>query len=97
MLPPSPNPNGPNGFFGLHSSWSSVRSPFEHGVVGRFEGEVTDLVVFGEIPKELNGTFCKLPGVCCLFLSKKHTLTRVFIQTASWLIHFTLSKKAMHL
>ncbi|VBB81651.1 Putative carotenoid cleavage dioxygenase [Podospora comata] len=60
MLPPSPNPNGPNGFFGLHSSWSSVRSPFEHGVVGRFEGEVTDLVVFGEIPKELNGTFYRI-------------------------------------
>ncbi|KAK4205495.1 putative carotenoid cleavage dioxygenase [Triangularia verruculosa] len=60
MLPPPPDPQGPNGFFGLPSIWSNVRSPFENGVVGRWEGEVADLVVFGEIPKQLNGTFYRI-------------------------------------
>ncbi|KAK4194150.1 putative carotenoid cleavage dioxygenase [Triangularia verruculosa] len=46
MFPPL-DPNGPNGFFGLDSSFSH-------------EGEAADLVVFGEIPKELNGTFYRI-------------------------------------
>ncbi|KAK4187723.1 putative carotenoid cleavage dioxygenase [Podospora australis] len=54
------DPKGPNGFFGLPSTWSSSLSPFENGVAGRFEGEVADLAVFGEIPKQLNGTFYRI-------------------------------------
>ncbi|KAL2140407.1 hypothetical protein VTI28DRAFT_3827 [Corynascus sepedonium] len=50
----------PNGFFGLPSTWSHALTPFENGVGGRFEGEIAELVVFGEIPKQLNGTFYRI-------------------------------------
>ncbi|KAK3904897.1 carotenoid oxygenase [Staphylotrichum tortipilum] len=52
MLPPfQPDPKGPNGFFGLPSTWSHILNPFENGVLGRFEGE---------IPKQLDGTFYRI-------------------------------------
>ncbi|KAK5659367.1 hypothetical protein OQA88_1460 [Cercophora sp. LCS_1] len=57
-MPPPPNPS--NTFFGLPSTWSSKLAPFENGVLGRFEGEVGDLTVFGELPKELDGTFYRI-------------------------------------
>ncbi|KAK3314351.1 carotenoid oxygenase [Apodospora peruviana] len=55
-----PDPKGPNGFFGLKSTWSTSLSPLENGVGGRFEGEASDLAVFGEIPAEINGTFYRI-------------------------------------
>jgi len=61
MLPPfKPDPNGPNGFFGLPSTFSHRLTPFENGVLGRFEGEVADLAVFGELPAQLDGTFYRI-------------------------------------
>ncbi|KAK4208931.1 lignostilbene dioxygenase family [Rhypophila decipiens] len=54
------DPKGPNGFFGLSSTWSNYLSPLENGVLGRFEGEAADLAVFGEIPSEINGTFYRI-------------------------------------
>ncbi|KAF4451172.1 lignostilbene dioxygenase family [Fusarium albosuccineum] len=48
------------GFFGLPSQWLSSLTPMNNGVAGRFEGEVSDLVIFGEVPKELDGTFYRI-------------------------------------
>ncbi|KAK4148834.1 putative carotenoid cleavage dioxygenase [Chaetomidium leptoderma] len=60
MMNFQPDRQGPNGFFGLPSNWSHALTPFENGVGGRFEGEVADLVVFGTIPPQLNGTFYRI-------------------------------------
>ncbi|KAF5534515.1 lignostilbene dioxygenase family [Fusarium phyllophilum] len=48
------------GTFGLPSTWSSTLFPFDNGVKGRFEAEAANLNVYGEIPKELNGTFYRI-------------------------------------
>lgn len=50
----------PDTFFGLPSIWSQSITPFANGIPGRFEGEVADLAVFGEIPKEIDGTFYRI-------------------------------------
>ncbi|SCO43139.1 uncharacterized protein FFMR_07226 [Fusarium fujikuroi] len=49
-------------FFGLPSAWRQSFEFSQHGVPGRFEGEITDLVVLGDIPKEINinGTFYRI-------------------------------------
>ncbi|KAK1998822.1 carotenoid oxygenase [Colletotrichum falcatum] len=46
--------------FGLESPWSNFMLPWDHGVKGRFEGELADLPVFGEIPSQLSGTFYRI-------------------------------------
>ncbi|KAF6824406.1 lignostilbene dioxygenase family protein [Colletotrichum musicola] len=51
--------NGANPF-GLESSWSQTLSPSNRNVIGRFEGEVADLPVFGTIPPQLSGTFYRI-------------------------------------
>ena len=46
--------------FGLPGQWSQAENPailFPHG---RFQGEIEDLVVYGEIPEEIDGTFYRL-------------------------------------
>ncbi|EEU35766.1 uncharacterized protein NECHADRAFT_44390 [Fusarium vanettenii 77-13-4] len=35
-------------------------TPLYNGVAGRFEAEVSDLAVFGQVPKELDGTFYRI-------------------------------------
>ncbi|KAJ0339553.1 hypothetical protein COL922a_004281 [Colletotrichum nupharicola] len=52
--------NGTNKVFGLESAWSHHLGPSDHGVKGRFEGEVEDLPVFGKIPSQLSGTFYRI-------------------------------------
>lgn len=47
-------------FFGLPSVWTQSINPWDTGVPGRFEGEVSDLVVFGKIPAEIDGTFYRI-------------------------------------
>ncbi|KAH6700559.1 carotenoid oxygenase [Leptodontidium sp. MPI-SDFR-AT-0119] len=60
MNPTPVPPNIRDDFFGLPSPWSQSLNPMESGVPGRFEGEAADLVVFGVIPKEINGTFYRM-------------------------------------
>ncbi|KAH9238586.1 hypothetical protein K456DRAFT_32067 [Colletotrichum gloeosporioides 23] len=52
--------NGTNKVFGLESAWSHHLRPSDHGIKGRFEGEVEDLPVFGKIPSQLSGTFYRI-------------------------------------
>lgn len=40
--------------------WSQSLNPMQNGIPGRFEGEVANLVVFGDIPKEISGTFYRI-------------------------------------
>ncbi|KAH6981434.1 carotenoid oxygenase, partial [Ilyonectria destructans] len=60
MKPTTPTHNSQDDFFGLRSVWSQSLNPMENGIPGRFEGEVANLVVFGEIPKEISGTFYRI-------------------------------------
>ncbi|KAL6702811.1 hypothetical protein ACN47E_000897 [Coniothyrium glycines] len=60
MNPGPPPYTSQESFFGLPSTWSQYLNPMEAGIPGRFEGEVANLVVFGEIPKEINGTFYRI-------------------------------------
>lgn len=59
------NINGTNGAkahgpdYGLSSSWSHYYSPPNTSAQGRWEGELENLVVYGEVPKEIEGTFCR--------------------------------------
>ncbi|KAJ6038237.1 carotenoid oxygenase [Penicillium canescens] len=55
-----PTSSSHNDFFGLPSAWSQCLNPIENGIPGRFEGEVANLAVFGEIPKEIDGTFYRI-------------------------------------
>lgn len=58
--------NGTNGTkthgpdYGLSSGWSHDYSPLNTSAQGRWEGELENLVVLGEVPKEIEGTFCRL-------------------------------------
>ncbi|KAF5540676.1 isoeugenol monooxygenase [Fusarium napiforme] len=52
--------NDADTFFGLPSAWRQAFEFSQLGITGRFESEIADLVVFGEIPKELNGTFYRM-------------------------------------
>ncbi|KAG5802924.1 hypothetical protein H9Q74_012358 [Fusarium xylarioides] len=52
--------NNENTFFGLPSAWRQALEFSQHGVLGRFESEVADMVVYGDIPKEINGTFYRM-------------------------------------
>ncbi|EOD43887.1 putative lignostilbene dioxygenase protein [Neofusicoccum parvum UCRNP2] len=46
--------------FGLKSTWTkNLQAPFAT-YPGRFEGEIADLVVFGQVPKEIDGTFYRI-------------------------------------
>ncbi|KAF5967367.1 lignostilbene dioxygenase [Fusarium coicis] len=49
--------NNEGTFFGLQSALRQALEFSQHGVPGRFESEVADMVVYGDIPKEINGTF----------------------------------------
>lgn len=42
---------------GLHSDWENPYYPPDTAPQVRWEGEIDDLVVYGEIRKEINGTF----------------------------------------
>ncbi|KAG6368427.1 hypothetical protein INS49_002634 [Diaporthe citri] len=46
--------------YGLSSAWSHYYSPPNTSAQGRWEGELENLVVYGEVPKEIEGTFCRL-------------------------------------
>lgn len=58
--------NGTNGTkahlpdYGLSSAWSHYYSPANTSAQGRWEGELENLVVYGEVPREIEGTFCRL-------------------------------------
>ncbi|ETS85697.1 hypothetical protein PFICI_03722 [Pestalotiopsis fici W106-1] len=53
---PTPNPD----HFGLESAWPPAIGPADLGAPGRVEGEMADLIVLGEIPKEVDGTFYRM-------------------------------------
>lgn len=44
----------------LKSTWPSARDVSGWELPGRFEGEVGDLIVYGEIPKAISGTFYRV-------------------------------------
>ncbi|KAH7118059.1 lignostilbene dioxygenase [Dactylonectria estremocensis] len=46
--------------YGLSSPWSSYYTPAGTSAQGRWEGELDSLVVYGEVPKEIDGTFYRL-------------------------------------
>ncbi|KAH9205683.1 carotenoid oxygenase [Leptodontidium sp. 2 PMI_412] len=46
--------------YGLTSPWSHYYAPADTAPHGRFQGELDDVVVYGEIPKEINGTFYRM-------------------------------------
>ncbi|KAH7409720.1 lignostilbene dioxygenase [Cadophora sp. MPI-SDFR-AT-0126] len=46
--------------YGLKSPWELIYNPIDQAPHGRFECEADDLVVFGDIPKEIDGTFYRL-------------------------------------
>lgn len=46
--------------YGLRSEWSTLDGQALAEPVGRFEGEIHNLVVFGTIPAEINGTFYRI-------------------------------------
>lgn len=46
--------------FDLTSGWSKHYSPPETAVQGRFQAELANLVVYGEVPKEIDGTFVRM-------------------------------------
>ncbi|KAL1799700.1 hypothetical protein ACET3X_000042 [Alternaria dauci] len=46
--------------YGLEGKWTKMlQKPFA-SFPSRFQGEISDLVVFGQIPKEINGTFYRI-------------------------------------
>ncbi|EUC51004.1 hypothetical protein COCMIDRAFT_80271 [Bipolaris oryzae ATCC 44560] len=55
-----PQPKTDDIFYGLTSKWPVALDIAGGGAPCRLEGEVGDLVVLGEIPKELNGTFYRV-------------------------------------
>jgi carotenoid cleavage dioxygenase len=53
--------NGENtGHYGLTSKWPVAMDLAGSSLPCRLEGEMGDLVVLGEIPKEISGTFCRV-------------------------------------
>ncbi|KAK0122025.1 hypothetical protein ONS95_010290 [Cadophora gregata] len=46
--------------FGLTSPWEHYYHPSDSAPQGRFECEMDEMVVFGEIPKEINGTWYRI-------------------------------------
>jgi carotenoid cleavage dioxygenase len=46
--------------FGLTSPWECYYHPAETATQGRFEAEIDELVVYGEIPKEISGTWYRI-------------------------------------
>ncbi|KAG4272721.1 hypothetical protein FPRO04_14618 [Fusarium proliferatum] len=59
-MPQGTHGNDGETFFGLPSAWRQAMEFSQHGMPGRFESEVADMVVFGDIPKEINGTFYRM-------------------------------------
>ena len=51
---------GKNHYAGLTSKWPLARDPSGSEQLGRFEGEVADLMVLGNIPEEIDGTFYRV-------------------------------------
>lgn len=57
----APNENGPHETrFGLHSPWEHYYHPINTYPQGRFECELDEVVLFGEIPKEISGTWYRI-------------------------------------
>lgn len=50
----------PDANFGLAPSWASQYVAVDPVTRGRFQGEMDNLVVLGEVPKEINGTWYRL-------------------------------------
>lgn len=77
------NTNGINGTkdhdpdYGLSSAWSHYYSPPNTSAQGRWEGELENLVVYGEVPKEIEGTFCRRKQL-------PHTIFNLFRKTNSY-------------
>jgi carotenoid cleavage dioxygenase-like enzyme len=57
---PKPNYESVAARSGLKSNWPVAIDISGSGIPARFEGEVGDLIVYGEIPKEINGTFYRV-------------------------------------
>lgn len=53
-------PNADDAFHGLSSGWPMTTDLIGSNHPSRMEGEVGDLVVYGKIPKELDGTFYRV-------------------------------------
>lgn len=45
---------------GLHSEWEKFYYPHESGAQGRWQGEIDSLVVYGAIPRSIEGTFYRI-------------------------------------
>ncbi|KAI9929442.1 hypothetical protein ASPWEDRAFT_110982 [Aspergillus wentii DTO 134E9] len=58
--PSQTKPWGDDGLYGLVSKWPVALDLAGSNSPCRLEGEIADLVVFGEIPKEINGTFYRV-------------------------------------
>jgi carotenoid cleavage dioxygenase-like enzyme len=59
-MPPGPNPFAHIGPRGLKSKWDDALSTPFSSMRSGLEGEVADLQVYGEIPKEIDGTFYRI-------------------------------------
>ena len=56
-----------NGYYGLTTKWPAALDLAGGGMPCRIEGEIADLVVLGEVPKGIDGTFYRVmidPFVC---------------------------------
>lgn len=51
---------GEDGLYGLQSKWPITRDLGGSTLPCRLEGEVEDLVILGEVPKQINGTFYRV-------------------------------------
>jgi carotenoid cleavage dioxygenase len=47
-------------YYGLSSPWETYYHPIETSAQGRFECELDEMVVFGEIPTEISGTWYRM-------------------------------------
>lgn len=52
--------SGNDGLYGLVSKWPVALDLAGSNLPCRLEGEISDLIVLGEIPKEINGTFYRV-------------------------------------
>ena len=56
----TPAPNGNENLHGLKSNWPIALDLSGSATPCRLEGEIGDLVVFGSLPKDINGTFYRV-------------------------------------
>lgn len=57
---PAPAPAGAAYLYGLHSGWPAARDLAGSDGPCRVQGELADLIVYGTIPKEIDGTFYRV-------------------------------------